>query len=84
LASSSPVLRHKCLAGDAIMLSFILKKDKESSKKQAPKSKLLNCMRYSDNYSITDANFDCNQDATSQTLHMGVSPNIIKTQMDIN
>jgi len=41
-------------------------------------------MRYPDNYSVTDANFDCNQDATSQTLHMGVSPNIIKTQMDIN
>lgn len=41
-------------------------------------------MKYPDNYSITDANFDCNQDATSQTLHMGVSPDIIKTQTNIN
>lgn len=73
--------RHKCLVGHAIMVSFILtNKNNAVRKYKLQKCQLLSCLRYPDNYSITEANFDCNQDATSQTLHMGVSPDIIKTQ----
>ncbi len=60
------------------MVSFILtNKNNAVRKYKLQKCHLLSYLRYPDNYSTTDANFDCNQDPTSQTLHVGVSPDII-------